>query len=535
MNKKKFLPILLVAVLAVSSVGPVAEAQEGKQTILSSDRPDLIISSARELDEFAQNVCNGNTYAGKLIRVTKDIEYDGVTINNYKKPIGDGFNTECYNEFEGTFDGGGHVIRGMVRYHMLIMDDYAGGLFYGNAGTIKNVILENCSFHSEYSVGGIAVVNKGVIENCYVKGGEVYSGLTNAGSIAALNEGMIVNCCNTASVQGSDEDRKDYHYTKSIGGLVGINKGEIFNSCNQGNVQLGPQAKGDSGGIAGCQEGQMQNCYNVGFVSGSYSGGIAAAAGGIVMNCTTSLQAAAVNFHTMLGTARDNQTLDENEMCTAAFLNRLNKNRGTVWLPWEMRIDSAYPLPVQVYPVQFQSIQNGVLRISTDYAYAGQMMRVNVTPNTGYKAKIINVQTGGQNITCSGSGGTYTFVMPEAAVTIYASFTKIKTVKSVSNSKITLKKIKLSKVKSLKGRKLKVTWKAEQNADGYQMQTATDSKFIRKKKTFTIKKAKTVCKIVSRLKKGKRYYVRVRAYKKSSGKRIYGKWSTKKRSGKIKK
>ena len=32
-------------------------------------------------------------------------------------------------------------------------------------------------------------------------------------------------------------------------------------------------------------------------------------------------------------------------------------------------------------------------------------------------------------------------------------------------------------------------------------------------------------KTITKLKKGKTYYVRVRAYKKLSGKKIYGKWS----------
>ena len=44
-------------------------------------------------------------------------------------------------------------------------------------------------------------------------------------------------------------------------------------------------------------------------------------------------------------------------------------------------------------------------------------------------------------------------------------------------------------------------------------------------KTVTISKKSTTSKTVSKLKSKKKYYVRIRAYKKSSGKKIYGAWS----------
>lgn len=71
-------------------------------------------------------------------------------------------------------------------------------------------------------------------------------------------------------------------------------------------------------------------------------------------------------------------------------------------------------------------------------------------------------------------------------------------------------------------KKLYIEWNGKTSNSGYQIQCAQNRKFTRGKKT----KNSTVdlCRF-SGLKKGKTYYVRVRAYKKSSGKKIYGKWS----------
>ena len=51
---------------------------------------------------------------------------------------------------------------------------------------------------------------------------------------------------------------------------------------------------------------------------------------------------------------------------------------------------------------------------------------------------------------------------------------------------------------------------------------------MKKAKRLTIRKNKTVKKTVARLKKGKRYYFRVRTYKKSGGTKYYSNWSGKK-------
>lgn len=94
----------------------------------------------------------------------------------------------------------------------------------------------------------------------------------------------------------------------------------------------------------------------------------------------------------------------------------------------------------------------------------------------------------------------------------------------------------IKSLKTQKGKKLKVSWKKDSKANGYQIQYSTDKKFRKSVKSITISKNKTTSKTISNLKKGKQYYVRVRSYSinPGTGAKLYGTWSNTKRSSKIK-
>lgn len=80
------------------------------------------------------------------------------------------------------------------------------------------------------------------------------------------------------------------------------------------------------------------------------------------------------------------------------------------------------------------------------------------------------------------------------------------------------------KVINQKKKKLVISWKWKVSMSGFQIQYAQNKSFTKKKKSKMVGKW-TSQKTLTRLKKGRTYYVRVRAYKKSSGRKIYGKWS----------
>ncbi|MBR1724854.1 MAG: fibronectin type III domain-containing protein, partial [Ruminococcus sp.] len=88
-------------------------------------------------------------------------------------------------------------------------------------------------------------------------------------------------------------------------------------------------------------------------------------------------------------------------------------------------------------------------------------------------------------------------------------------------------KAKLSAVKSPKTRQVNIAWKKSAGGvTGYQVVIATNSACTSGKKTYTIAKASTTAKTITKLKKGRTYYVKVRAYKTVGKTKYYGAYST---------
>lgn len=93
--------------------------------------------------------------------------------------------------------------------------------------------------------------------------------------------------------------------------------------------------------------------------------------------------------------------------------------------------------------------------------------------------------------------------------------------KTTAKAKITLKKPVVKTVKKKKAKTVTIQWKKVKGAKGYQLQYAVGKKF---KKAKTIKTGKTKY-VWKKGKKGKTYYVRVRAYALNGKKKVYSKWS----------
>jgi hypothetical protein len=81
------------------------------------------------------------------------------------------------------------------------------------------------------------------------------------------------------------------------------------------------------------------------------------------------------------------------------------------------------------------------------------------------------------------------------------------------------------------GRAVTVKWKkqsakmAKARITGYQIQLATDRNFTKNKRTKTVKGYRNTSKKVTNLKAKKKYYIRIRTYKKTGKKTYWSKWS----------
>lgn len=96
-----------------------------------------------------------------------------------------------------------------------------------------------------------------------------------------------------------------------------------------------------------------------------------------------------------------------------------------------------------------------------------------------------------------------------------------------SDTEVTVSKPTLKSVKAIKkGHKIKVSWNKVSNASGYQVCWYKDKKCKKTVAKKDIANANTTTYSGKGFAKGKKYYVRVRAYKNVNGSKIYGKKST---------
>lgn len=91
--------------------------------------------------------------------------------------------------------------------------------------------------------------------------------------------------------------------------------------------------------------------------------------------------------------------------------------------------------------------------------------------------------------------------------------------------KIKPQKVKRANASSGTAGAIKVKWKTDSQVTGYQVVYATDSKFAKNKSYKNITKKTTSNVKLTGLKSGQKYYVKVRAYKKVNGKKLYGTYS----------
>ena len=87
------------------------------------------------------------------------------------------------------------------------------------------------------------------------------------------------------------------------------------------------------------------------------------------------------------------------------------------------------------------------------------------------------------------------------------------------------KKLTVSSVKSQKSKSITVKCKKDTKASGYIIEYSTDKKFRKSVKTAIVSKNKTTSKTITKLKAGKKYYVRACAYTMADGERIKGAYS----------
>lgn len=156
---------------------------------------------------------------------------------------------------------------------------------------------------------------------------------------------------------------------------------------------------------------------------------------------------------------------------------------------------------------------DGTLVTTADALKAEGTYNIVVTA-TGYNKTLEFTYTNKSDATATKPSDATT---TKPAATTTATKPAVKPVK-----KVTVKK-QTAKVKAGK-KKLTVTWKKDKNVSGYQIKIATKKNF-KGAKTYTVKSYKTYKKVIKKLKAKKKYFVKVRAYKKVGKSKVYGAYS----------
>ena len=199
------------------------------------------------------------------INITLDTDID-LTGKDWT-PIG----TDYDNSYKGTFDGGGHTIKGLT----VTTNDQFVGLFgyLDKAGTVKNVVMEGIQITSNHvlmsgNTGGVVGYSWGTIENCSVSGS--VSGTNCVGGVVGSQKaGSITGCSSSAIVKG----------TRYVGGVAGEKWGTMTACYATGNVTLEINSPQDlsGGGVVGLNGGStVLACYATGNVNskGSNTGNV---------------------------------------------------------------------------------------------------------------------------------------------------------------------------------------------------------------------------------------------------------------------
>jgi surface protein len=197
-----------------------------------------LIGTAQQLKDYATMVNSGATYAsGKLIA---DIDLAGDDDNQWT-PIG-----TTSNKFNGIFDGQGYTIKNL--YYKQQVENIGLFGFTTNDAYIKNVRVE----------GMIDITNPGGSNS----GGK---NCTAGGIVGNATGGVILNCSFSGTVAS-------YSHT---GGIVGQSGNTVIVNCyNEGTVIAPSNKLQELGGIVGAGGGTRINCYNVGDVKNTVSGGV---------------------------------------------------------------------------------------------------------------------------------------------------------------------------------------------------------------------------------------------------------------------
>jgi hypothetical protein len=172
-------------------VDPTIKANKEAATAWLGDydhTTEYTINSAQDMCSFAIAVNSmGKNFSGKKVTLNTDLDYTGLTYT----PVG-----TTSSAFQGTFDGGGHMVSGIT------LSGYNIGVFGYSKGTIMNLNVKDSTFTGGSAVGGIVGEATGTVKNCTAKNVKVSGAY--AGCIVGHTYGMTIQNVTVTGCEAND-------------------------------------------------------------------------------------------------------------------------------------------------------------------------------------------------------------------------------------------------------------------------------------------------------------------------------------------
>jgi uncharacterized repeat protein (TIGR02543 family) len=213
-----------------------------------------------------QDLVPNYNFKGKFLKMESDVDLGKYSSGAGWDPIG-----TSTQQFQGSFDGGNHVVKNLFINKVAVNLTSAEVGLFGNVvhtsssrGYIKNLGISNGSISltgtfsssgASTQVGGIAgylfysdaenVFNRADINISVSSGGEF-----NIGGVVGYSEATLTNVYNTGNIT---VDRASPNNFTKVGGIVGNIRQNLTTAYNSGNIYI--SVPGDSSVIAGGIDG----------------------------------------------------------------------------------------------------------------------------------------------------------------------------------------------------------------------------------------------------------------------------------------
>lgn len=396
----------------------------------------------------------------------------------------------------------------------------------GNAGFVAG----------RMKVGGIVGENAGTVEKCYNKGTVVNMktfGGSGVGGIAGRNgnnntkyeTGIVKSCYNAGTVvldcyntgKEKDEDGKIITTGRWAGGISGwvndLSSIEDSYVCGKLDVEY---AYGDWAPLYARSDGgeTITNCYTI---------------EGLGMSLSSKVKNPVMHTGRVKSSSYMKSADFVSDLGSSFVKDTGNLNSGYPVLSWQnadrnIAVTGAKVDIGKVSGLKADTYGTSYLTLTWDKVADAESYKIQKYSSGSYKT--IKTLSGSAAATYKVSGLTsglgYRF-------RVMASRTKYDiTANSCSSTlyaPVKPGKVTLSRLSTGSSHYITASWK-KKTGTGYQVRLATNSKFTSGVKTYKVTSYKTLSRKMTKLRKGRTYYVKVRAYKTYGGRTVYGSYSS---------